>query len=86
MSRDSEVSENAEGGRQGHADGWSECTGRTTCAVFGGASELGWPSASISSAFAEPIDAFLVMFPAHVYESAAILLQMMANANQERGG
>lgn len=54
--------------------------------MFGGASELGRPGASIGSAFAEPIDAFLGMFPAHVYESAAMLSQMVANANQERGG
>ena len=85
MSGDSDVSENAEGGGQGRADGWSNCAGRTTCAVFGGASELGRPGASIGSAFAEPIDAFLCMFAAHVYESTAILSQMVANANQERG-
>ena len=86
MSGNSEVSEDAEGGEQGRADGRSDCAGRTTCAVFGGASELGRPGASIGSAFAEPIDAFLGMFPAHVYESAAMLSQMVANANQERGG
>ena len=78
--------EEEEGGGQGRADGWSECAGRTTCGVFGGASELGRPGASKGSAFAEPLDAFLGMFPAHVYESAAMLSQMVANANQERSG
>ena len=78
--------EDEEGGGQGHVDGWSDCAGRITCTVFRGASELGRPGASIGSAFAEPIDAFLGMFPAHVYESAAMLSQMVANANQERGG
>ena len=67
-------------------DGWSYCAGRTTCAVFRGASELGPPGASIGSAFAEPIDAFLGIFPAHVYESVTMLLHMVAKANQEHGG
>ena len=86
MSGDSEISEDAEGGGQGHVDGWSKCARRTTSAMFGGASEQGWPGASIGSAFAEPMNAFLGMFPAHVYESLAMLSQMVANANQERGG
>ena len=86
MSGDLEVSEDGEGSGQGRADSWSDCTRRTTCAVFRGASELGLPGASIGSAFAEPRDAFLGMFPAHVYESAAMLSQMVANANQEGGG
>ena len=83
MSGDSEVSEDEEGDVQGRADGWSECSGRTTYAVLRGASELGRPGASKGSAFAEPIDAFLGMFLAHVYESAAMLSQVVANANQK---
>ena len=67
MSGDSEGSEDVEDDGHGRADGWSDCAGRTTCAVFRGASELGRPGASIGSAFAEPIDAFSGMFPAHVY-------------------
>ena len=86
MSGDSEGSEDVEDDGRGRADGWSDCAGRTTCAVIRGAKELGCPDASIGSAFAEPIDAFLSMFPAHVYESAAMLSQMVANANHERSG
>ena len=86
MSGDLEVLEDEEGDRQGRADGWSNCTGRTTCAVFRGASELVQPGASKGSAFAEPIDAFLGMSLAHVYESTAMLSQIVANANQECSG
>ena len=54
--------------------------------MFRGASELGRPDASIGSAFAEPIDTFLGMFPAHGYECAATLSQMVPNTDQARGG
>ena len=82
MSGDSEGSEDMEDDGRGCADGWSNCAGRTTYAVFRGASELGRPGASIDFDSAEPIDAFLGVFPAHVYESAAMLSQIGANANQ----
>ena len=82
MSGDLKVSEDEKSDGQGRADSWRECAGRNTCAVFRGASDLGRPGACIGSAFAEPIDAFLGLFLAHVYESAAMLLQMVANANQ----
>ena len=41
MSEDSEVLEDEDGDGPGRADGWSECAGRTSCAVFRGVSELG---------------------------------------------
>ena len=85
MSVDSEVSEDEEGDGQVRADDWSKCAGRTSCVVFRRASELGRPGASKGPAFAEPLDTFLGMFPAHFYDSAAMLSQMVANANQERG-
>ena len=86
MSGDSDVLEHQEGDGQGHADAWRECARRTTCAVFREATDLGRPGASIGSAFAEPMYAFLGTFPVHVYESMAMLLQMVANANKECTG
>ena len=86
MSGDSVGLEDVEDDGRGRVDVWSDCTGRTTCAVFRRASELDGTGASIGSAFAEPKDGFLGMFPAHVYESTAMLSQMVANANQGRRG